>query len=176
VSPGDILRITVWRHPELSGEFPIAGDGTLLHPLYQRVQVVGVTLGVAKERLRELLATYEQDAQLTLQPLFPVSVGGEVRQPNLYRLPEGTTVAQAVATAGGPTERGRLDRVRLLRGQRVINFDLTSGVARTEGDRIVSGDQILVARQSNFSFVRDVIVPVTSVTAAVAAMISVSRQ
>jgi protein involved in polysaccharide export with SLBB domain len=131
---------------------------------------------VAKERLRGFLTTYEQDVQLTLEPLFPVSVGGEVRQPNLYRLPEGTTVAQAVAMAGGATERGRLDRIRVLRGQGEIRLDLTSESARSEKVLIASGDQILVGRRSDFNFLRDVFVPLASLTGAVAAIISVTRQ
>src|SRR2546427_10563039 len=77
--PGDVLRITVWRHPEMSGEFVVAPDSTLVHPLYQVVKVAGAPLPVVKERLRGLLATYEQDVQLVIEPLFPVTVAGEVR-------------------------------------------------------------------------------------------------
>ena len=39
--PGDMLRITVWRHPEMSGDFAVAPDSTLVHPLYQAVRVAG---------------------------------------------------------------------------------------------------------------------------------------
>jgi len=46
--PGDVLRITVWRHPEMSGEFVVAPDSTLVHPLYQVVKVAGAPLPVAK--------------------------------------------------------------------------------------------------------------------------------
>src|SRR5207248_7634121 len=113
--PGDMLRLSVWRHPELSGDFLVAPDSTVVHPLYQRVQVVGVPLPVVKERLRALLVTYEQGVEFAIEPLFAVTVAGEVRQPNLYRLPQGTTFAQAIAQAGGPTELGRLDRVHVMR-------------------------------------------------------------
>jgi polysaccharide export outer membrane protein len=174
--PGDALRITVWRHPDLTGEFVIATDSTLVHPVYQGVKVGGLPLGAAKERLRGLLATYEQDVQLVIEPLFPVSVEGEVRQPNLYRLPQGTTIAQAIALAGGPTEAGRLDKVHLIRRESEIAIDLAGGYARYEGLGIASGDQVIVARRRNFSVVRDLLVPVTSLTAAVAAIIAYSRR
>jgi protein involved in polysaccharide export with SLBB domain len=59
--PGDALRVNVWRHPEMSGEFIVAPDSTLVHPLYQVVKVAGAPLPVVKERLRGLLAAYEQD-------------------------------------------------------------------------------------------------------------------
>ncbi|OLC07849.1 MAG: hypothetical protein AUH42_02800 [Gemmatimonadetes bacterium 13_1_40CM_70_11] len=176
LSPGDVLRITVWRHPELSGEFTIAPDSTLLHPLYQSVKVAGVSPAVAKERLRGFLASYEQDVQLTVEPLFPVTVAGEVRQPNLYRLSLGTSIAQAVALAGGPSERGRLDRVRVIRRQSQLTVDLTGDAPASEKTLVASGDQILVGHRSSFSFFRDVMVPLTSLTAAVAAIITVSRR
>ncbi|MGH7648806.1 MAG: polysaccharide biosynthesis/export family protein, partial [Gemmatimonadaceae bacterium] len=37
--PGDEVRITVWRNPELSGDFPIGINGALVHPLYQAVPI-----------------------------------------------------------------------------------------------------------------------------------------
>jgi protein involved in polysaccharide export with SLBB domain len=173
--PGDALRITVWRHPELSGEFVVAPDSTLVHPVYQVVKVAG-PLPMAKERLRRLLTTYEQDVQLVMEPLFPVTVAGEVRLPNLYRLPQGTTMAQAIAQAGGPTELGSLGNVRVIRRDSAIAINLASGYSRYEALAIASGDQVLVARRSSFNLVRDVLVPLTSVTAAVAAILAYTRR
>jgi len=176
LAPGDALRLAVWSHPEFSGEFTVGRDSALVHPLYQGVKVAGLSVAMAKGRLRELLATYDQNVRLTVEPLWPVSVVGEVRLPNLYRLAPGTTVAQAVALAGGPSERGRLSRVQVLRRQGAMTLDLTSDYARSQEIVVASGDQVMVARRSDFSFVRDVVVPLTSITAAIAALISVSKQ
>src|SRR5687767_3825792 len=115
LEPGDVVRITVWRKPELSGEFRIMVDGAIGHPLYQAVNVRGMGLPALTTRLREFLATYEQNPQVVIEPLLRVAVGGEVRLPNLYTLPVGTTIAQAVAQAGGASENGNLSRVRLIR-------------------------------------------------------------
>ena len=174
---GDALRITVWRQPELSGEFVVAPDSTLVHPVYQAVKVAGAPLPVVKERLRSLLVTYDQEVRLVVEPLFPVTVAGEVRQPNLYRVPQGTTFAQAVALAGGPTELGRLEQVRVIRRDSAMVIDLGSrGYARYEAVPIASGDQILVARRSSFNVLRDVLYPLASLTAAVAAVLAYSKQ
>jgi len=173
--PNDVLRITVWRHPDLSGEFVVAPDSTLVHPVYQVVRAAGAPLPVVKERLRGLLATYEQDVQLVIEPVFPVTVAGEVRQPNLYRLPQGTTIAQAIALAGGPTEQGRLDKVRLIRRDSEMAIDLARGYSRYAALPIASGDQVLVARRSGFNVLRDVLLPAVSLTAAVAAVITARR-
>lgn len=173
---GDALRIEVWRQPELSGEFVITADSTLMHPVYRSVKVAGAPLSVAIERLRSLLVRYEQNLQLVIEPLFPVTVAGEVRQPNLYLLRQGTTFAQAIAQAGGPTEMGRLDKVRVIRRDRSMDINLGSEYSRYEGLTIKSGDQILVARRSSFNLLRDVMYPLASLTAAVAAVLAYSRQ
>ena len=174
--PGDVLRITVWRHPEMSGEFVVAPDSTLVHPLYQVVKVAGAPLPAVKERLRGVLATYEQDVQLVIEPLFPVTVAGEVRVPNLYRLPQGTTFAQAIAQAGGLTELGRLDRVHVIRRDSDMVIDLARGYSKYEALPIASGDQVIVARRSGFNFLRDALYPLASLTAAVAAVLAYSKR
>jgi polysaccharide export outer membrane protein len=173
--PGDVLRINVWRHPELSGDFVVAPDSSLVDPVYQVVKVAGVPLLVVRERLRGVLSSYEQGVPFVLEPVFPVTVAGEVRQPNLYRLPEGTTFSQAIAQAGGPTELGRLNKVTVIRRDSTMVINLASGYSRYERVPIASGDQILVARRSNFNFLRDALYPLASLTAAVAAVLAYSR-
>ena len=173
--PGDMLRITVWRHLEMSGDFAVAPDSTLVHPLYQAVKVAGAPLPVVRERLRGLLTTYEQGVEFVIEPLFAVTVAGEVRQPNLYQLPQGTTFAQAIARAGGPTELGRLDKVRVIRRDSTMDIDLGRGYSRYERLPIASGDQVLVGRRSGFNFMRDALYPLASLTAAVAAVLAYSR-
>jgi len=171
-----MLRINVWRHPEMSGDLEVGADSTLVRPVYQAIKVAGAPLPVVKERLRGLLAKYEQDVQLVMEPLFPVTVAGEVRVPNLYRLPQGTTFAQAIAQAGGLTELGRLDKVRVIRRDSEMVIDLARGYSRYEALPIASGDQVLVARRSSFNLLRDVLYPLTSVTAAIAAVLAYSRR
>lgn len=176
VRAGDVLRVTVWRLPEFSGEIAVTADGTLEHPLYQEVQVAGAPLSVVKDRLREFLTRYELDPRLVIELLLPVTVAGEVRSPSLYPLPRGTTLGQAVALAGGPTERGRLDRVRLLRGQQELRIDLTDQASSRPIMAVQSGDQVFVGRRSQFNFLRDVFMPLLSLTAATAAIINVATR
>ncbi|MEJ7810645.1 MAG: SLBB domain-containing protein [Gemmatimonadaceae bacterium] len=168
LEPGDLVRITVWRKPELSGDILVAADSTLKHPLYRDVKIAGLPLPAAHARLQEFLKQFEASPQLVLEPLFRVTVGGEVRNPNLYSLAPETTISQAVALAGGPTERGRLDQVRVLRGGRELRVNLTSAGAQGTQMPIVSGDQIFVVRQR--SVFRDVILPAASVVGAAAAI------
>src|SRR2546430_14927422 len=157
--PGDRLRVTVGRHPEMSGDFAVAPDSTLVHPLYRTVKVAGAPMAAVRERLRAVLVTYEQGVDFVIEPLFAVTVAGEVRQPNLYQLPQGTTFAQAIARAGGPTELGRLDEVHVIRRDRTMVINLAQDYSRYEGVPVASGDQVLVARRSNFNVLRDFLYP-----------------
>ena len=164
--PGDGLRVTVWRAPELSGEFVIGPDSALIHPLYQGVKVAGVRRSVVTQRLAQLLGRYQQDPLLVIEPLFAIAVGGEVRTPNLYVLPSGTTITQAIARAGGPSDRALLTSVRLVRGRQAVTLDLTRYAVQPGAMPVASGDQIIVGRRSDFNLFRDVLLPVTSLAVA----------
>jgi polysaccharide export outer membrane protein len=174
--PGDVLRITVWRQAELSGEFVINPDSTVAHPLLQVVKVGGVPLSWARARLRDFLLAYEQNPRFVVEPLYPVVVAGEVRQPGLVNVPRGTTISQAVGRGGGPTERGRLDRVKLVRAGRSYVLNLLSQDQRIAVMPVMSGDQVFVARRGEFNVVRDALYPIASLTAAVAAILAYSRR
>src|SRR5690606_4103565 len=171
--PGDVVRITVWRQQELTGEFRIMADGSISHPLYQSVNVLGLSLPALRERVRGFLATYEESPQFVLEPLIRVAVGGEVRIPNLYLLPVGTTVSQAVAQAGGATENGNLGKVRLLRDGRSQSMNVMDDRGTGGGTPVRSGDEILVGRRSNV--LRDVIGPFASILGAAAAIVGATR-
>lgn len=169
LSAGDVVHIEVWRQPELSGDFTIAADGTIRHPLYRDVHVGSLSLPAAEERVRDFLRQYQTEPQFIMAALLPVSVGGEVNKPDLLSLPPETTVAEALARAGGPTEDGRLDRVRLLRGGEELTLNLSSPEEPLARMLIRSGDQIVVDRRR--SLWREVIGPAVGVTGAAASLL-----
>jgi polysaccharide export outer membrane protein len=171
LAPGDQIRITVWRKPEMSCDCTVAGNGTIIHPLYRDVQVIGVPLTTVEERLRTFLARYEQNPQFVIQPLVKIVVGGEVRTPNIYSVPPETTIAQAIAIAGGPTERGVLREVKIIRDRQEIKMDITRPDSDAGVLQIRSGDQILIGRRGRSAL--EYISPVTSSIAAIAAIISI---
>lgn len=158
---GDILRIGVWRSPEFTGEFQIGPDGTLVHPLYQEITVAGLTLAAARERLSEFLKTYLQAAQLVVEPLSSVTISGEVGRPSVYHLAWGTTVSEAIGQAGGPTTEAQLDRIRLIRDGAEYELSLRRELSSYGNVEVVSGDQIIVDRRSQFSIWRGIVVPIS---------------
>ena len=174
LSPGDAIRVEVWRNKELSGEFPIAADGSITHPLYRELKVAGVPLATVEEQFRGFLARYESNPAFTITPLLRVIVGGEVHQPNIMTVPAGTTVAQVIAMAGGPTDRARLDHVQLVRQASRQTIDITRPEAAPMNVAVNSGDQILVPRRRNI--MQEVVAPSSSILGALAAVTSVIIQ
>jgi protein involved in polysaccharide export with SLBB domain len=146
VRPGDVVRLSVWRLPEFTGDFPVAPDGSIQHPLLTEVRVVGRTRAEVQRHLREVLLRYETDPQFVFGYLYRVAVTGEVRLPGLYTLPPETTIAQAIAAGGGVAEFGRLDAVRLLRDGRETVLDLRAPTPEVMEMRIRSGDHLRVVR------------------------------
>ena len=161
LQPGDIVQVTVWQRDELSGEFTVAPDGSLNHPLYRQVRVTGVPATQIEDQLRSFLTAYEANPQVVVQPFYKVTVAGSVMRPDIYNLPPGTTVSQAVTQAGGVTEEGKRDDVRLYRNTNETRLDLTEPEAI--GMLVQSGDQILVRDKSSCMSLRSVILPILQI-------------
>ena len=128
-------------------------------------------MNAVETRIREFLTKLEANPQFVIEPLLRVAVSGEVRQPNLYTLRPETSLAQAVAMAGGATERGRRDRLRLIRQNREMIVDLRRSDASGAGMFVLSGDQVVVEQQR--AIYRDVVGPMVTILGATAAIVSV---
>lgn len=170
VSPGDLVRVTVYRNADLSGEFVVADDGTLLHPLYREVRVTGLTQAQLNERIAAHLARFGAEPAFVAEPLLRVTVSGEVRQPQVANVRPGTTVFQSVALAGGISATGRASQVQLVRQGETRILDLTVPSAPGSSEPVRSGDVIVVDRRSTWA--RDVLAPIASVLSLTVALIN----
>jgi polysaccharide biosynthesis/export protein len=173
LAPGDSVRLVVWRKPEMSGDFIVAPDGTITHPLYRAVRVGGVPFATAEANVRTFLARFEQDPQFVLEPLVRVAVSGEVGRPQVLAVRPETSIADVVAQAGGPNPVGRRDRVRVLRRdlggrQRELFVSLLDPQGSAASLRVHSGDQIVVDRKR--SFFREVFLPALGVLGSAASI------
>jgi protein involved in polysaccharide export with SLBB domain len=173
LAPGDSVRITVWRSPELSGDFVVGPDGSITHPLYRTVKVAGLPIANIEANLSRFLATYQSNPQFVVEPLVRVAVSGEVPRPAVFALRPETTVAEAVARAGGLTPFGKRDRVRLVRTQangaeREVYVNLTNPADPFGSGPVHSGDLILVDRKKNMF--RDVVLPVVGLAGSLASL------
>lgn len=173
LGPGDSVRVIVWRKPEMSGDFIVAPDNTITHPLYRAVRVGGVPFSTAETNVRTFLSRFEQDPQFVLEPLVRVAVSGEVGRPQVFAVRPETTIGEAVAQAGGPNQFGKRDKVRVFRRdpggrQHEVTVDLLNPQSPTASIRVRSGDQIVVDRRR--SFFREIFLPALSVLGSAASI------
>jgi polysaccharide biosynthesis/export protein len=108
VGPDDLLTVTVFDEPDLSGKYRVDGDGSITFPLIGRVQAAGLTIPVLQERIRSMLATgYIRYPQVRVEidqyKSQNVFVIGEVRAPGKYTLSGSMSLIEALALAGSPT-------------------------------------------------------------------------
>ena len=111
---GDIIRITVFQNPDLTTETRVSETGAITFPLVGNVEVGGLTVPAAENRLAEQLRSggFVLQPQVGILPLQmrgnQVAVLGHVNRPGRYpletfnmRLTDMLANAGGVAAAGG---------------------------------------------------------------------------
>lgn len=170
LTPGDSVRIVVWRKPEFSGDFVVAPDGTITHPLFKAVQVAGVPFATAEANIRRFLSRFEENPEFVMEPLVRVSVSGEVGRPSVLAVRPETTIGEAVARAGGVREQGAPNRVRIMRteGSGQLQQFVVDVTTQESAIQIRSGDQIIVPQRRNFF--KDILLPTLGVIGSIASL------
>lgn len=102
----DVLDISVFKAPELTKSVQVASNGLINLPLVGDVQVAGRTAyEVEKDLEKRLGAKYLKDPQVSVNikefNSQKVTLEGAVRKPGIYAVQGGTSMLQAIATAGG---------------------------------------------------------------------------
>ena len=143
LQPGDIVRLWVWREPDISGEYPVGPTGEVVFPKIGSRKVTDVPPQALRQQLIEDYRIYLRTPSIELQFLRRVSVSGEVNKPGLYHLDPTQTVADAIVLAGGVTQMGRNDVVQLRRNGETVVASLRQADRIAESP-ISSGDQLYV--------------------------------
>lgn len=109
ISGGDKLRIRVQQMEELSAEFRVSEQGTVVLSLLGSVPFAGLTERQAMDKLRGLLADFVKDPQVTVSVSeihgSQVSIMGAVARPGPYPIRGfNHTIADVLTQAGGLTK------------------------------------------------------------------------
>ena len=115
----DVLRISVWRNPELSVDVPVRNDGKISVPLIDDVQAEGLTPAELKEVIAEQLSEYISTPDVTVIVLqansHMVTIVGAVGRSGTVPLAREMRVLDAIAAVGGFTPWANTSNVRILR-------------------------------------------------------------
>ena len=154
IAPLDVLKITVFQVPDLSGDFDVDLTGHISLPLIGNVKAVDLTTAQLDSRLTEMLGRkYLQSPDVSVgvksSSTRVVTIDGSVRNPGVFPVNGPMTLMRAIALAQGTDENANPRRVavfRQIQGQRMAAaFDLTD-IRRGEAEdpRIYSGDIVVV--------------------------------
>jgi polysaccharide biosynthesis/export protein len=158
IGPLDILEISVFGVPELSGTVEVGENGNVQLPLVGETLAAGKTTEELRKDLTSKLATeYLQNPQVRVTVTefksSTVILTGDINSPGVYPLKGETTLLQIVATAGGFKESSD-STVLVLRkasgGKRLAaKFDVDQiAQGRAQDPVLRSGDTIVAGRSA----------------------------
>jgi len=155
IGPGDRLRISVWKHDELSHEVTVRPDGSVSLPLVGEIRASGRSgPEIAHDIEGRLAKFYTEPAPVTVVVTevksYKLFVIGEVQKPGELVPGQPITVLQALSMAGGLTPYAHRDGIVILRrderGERRIPFSYSAVVGGDMQQNLVlqAGDTIIV--------------------------------
>jgi polysaccharide export outer membrane protein len=152
---GDLVRVTVFRNPELTTEARVSEKGTILFPMIGEVPISGLTPSQAGQRIAERLragkyvVNPEVNVSLAQVNSRQVSVLGSVAKPGRYpldstnvRLSDFLAVAGGIAPGGSDevtiltNRNGKQEKIEVDLGKMMRNGDLSKNVALEPGDTV----------------------------------------
>jgi polysaccharide biosynthesis/export protein len=155
IGPQDMVRVDVWKEPEISRTIPVRPDGKISLPLLNDVQAAGLTAIQLGNAIRDGLTKYLNNPQVTVTVTEinsrRVYITGEVNRPGAIPLLPDMTVLQALSSAGGFTQFSKLKGIYVLRNeggkQTKLPFnykEVVKGKNQEQNILLLPGDVIVV--------------------------------
>ena len=148
----DVLEITVWEQPDLSGRVLVRRDGKISVPLLGDQVAAGRTPDELGRQIEQGLVRFvtspRVDVSVTEMRSQVVSViGGGIEKSGVLELRSDMRVIDAIAEMGGLTPFAKKREIRVLRGDESYSFDYSAfmdGKAPRSNFLLAPGDTIIV--------------------------------
>jgi polysaccharide biosynthesis/export protein len=155
IGPQDVVRIDVWKEPDISRTIPVRPDGKISLPLLSDVQAAGLTALQLADSIRDGYKKFINSPQVTVTVTDinsrRVYVSGEVGHPGALPLLPNMTVLQALTSSGGFTQFAKPKNIYILRtedGKQVkhpFNYkEVINGKKPEDNILLQPGDTIVV--------------------------------
>lgn len=119
IGASDVIMVTVFKEPTLSGSLLVRPDGMISMPLLGDVKASGKSPLQLADEITARLKKYVQDPNVTVvlsqSNSKIVYLMGEVAKPGPVGLTPGMTLLQAIATGGGLTPYANSKKIYILR-------------------------------------------------------------
>jgi polysaccharide export outer membrane protein len=151
IGVSDVVRVTVWKDPNLSSDAAVRPDGTITLPLVGEVVAAGRTAAELHGTVEERLSAFAKDAVVTVAVVevnsYRFTAEGNVEHPGMFTPKYYVTVTEAIALAGGPNRYASTSDVVIVRGTHRIPIDydaIVSGKSLEQNVVVLAGDAIRV--------------------------------
>ncbi len=145
LGPGDVIVIQVFGEDELKLETQLTDSGTVNYPFLGTIKVVGMTIKQLEQHVYDGLKPdyfVEPNVFVGIVQYRPFYIHGEVNKPGGYPYQPGMTVNQAIALAGGLTERASKEKIAISR-----EGDKNNAQTGSLNTRISAGDTITIEQR-----------------------------
>lgn len=155
IGPNDLLKIVVYKQPDISAQVLVRPDGRISLPLVQGIQAAGRTPEELKEKIEESLKEYIEFPNVTVMvdaiQSYRVFVTGQVAKSGPIMTEKPITVLQAIALAGGILTLAKPADTTITRstaeGDRVFRFnypEVIKGEHSNQNIFLKTGDVVVV--------------------------------
>lgn len=145
LGPGDVIVIQVFGEDELKLETQLTDSGTVNYPFLGTIKVVGMSIKELEQHVYNGLKPdyfVEPNVFVGIVQYRPFYIHGEVKKPGGYPYQPGMTVNQAIALAGGLTERASKEKIEISR-----EGDKNNTQTGTLNTKISAGDTITIEQR-----------------------------
>ncbi len=135
IGPGDVLSVSVWRHPELERQVVVRSNGLAAFPPVGDLRAAGATPAELSRELVQRLRDYMgETTQVTVTVTTfnsrAIYLTGQVMAPGRYSFEQIPDLLQLLSQAGGALPSADLSSVRIVRpapgGPEIISVDVGS--------------------------------------------------
>ncbi len=157
---GDVIKISVYEHPDLTLETRVNVSGSITFPLIGEIWLGGKTVAQAEQEISSKLISGEflRNPQVTVLVVQfqsrQVNVLGMVNKPGQYSLDRVSHILDLLALANGLTVQTAADYATLISAEKNTkqNIDLNALLAgdNTQNHLVNSGDVLVIPKAKMF--------------------------
>jgi polysaccharide export outer membrane protein len=119
LGPGDVIEVFVWKEVDLTTTAVVRPDGKISLPLLNEFEAQNRTVAELQKEVTANLRKYLSEPVVTVilkEVNAPrISVLGNVRKPDVYKIRNKVSVLDAIALAGGFNEYANRNKVIVIR-------------------------------------------------------------
>ncbi len=149
----DVIKIVVWKEPDLSFTAAVRPDGKVTAPLLGDLVANGQTpasfAAQLKEKLSELVNNPLVNVEVVQVRSKKYYITGQVSRTGMFPLVVPTTVLEALTMAGGLAEWADRKKIVIIRGSQRLRFNYDAAIKGKKGKMddnvfLENGDFIVV--------------------------------